>query len=38
MQFKNFPTIYFYKKNKKTEPINYDGMRDAEVILNFIED
>ena len=37
INFKNFPTIYFYKKGQKDKPVNYDGMRDAEVILNFIE-
>ena len=38
LKLDSFPTVYLYKKDDKENPINYDAMRDYEVILNFLED
>ena len=32
----SFPSIWIYKIGKKNYPIEYDGMRDYEVILDFL--
>ena len=37
-EIKSFPTVYIYKKDLKEKPIHYEGMRDYEVLLNFLED
>lgn len=38
LKFKAFPTIYLYKVGFKHQPIEYEGILEPEVILNFIED
>ena len=38
IEITSFPTILLYKKNDKQNPIKYEGMRDYEVLLNWIEE
>lgn len=33
-----FPTIKFYPKNRKQNPINYDGERTKDGFLNWLKD
>ena len=37
-RLKNFPTIRLYKKDDKVNFIEYDMIRDYEVLLNFLEE
>ncbi len=38
MELNSFPTVILYKKNDKANPVNYQGLRDYEVLLNFLEE
>lgn len=38
LEITQFPTVQLYKKDDKQNPVNYDGMRDYEVLLNWLED
>ena len=37
LEVKGYPTIKFYPKGLKQEPINYDGGREAVDIINFLK-
>lgn len=38
IKLKSFPTIYFYRPGSKDQPINYEGNKDVDSFLKFLEE
>ena len=38
VEVQGFPTLYFFKGNDKSNPIKYDGERELEALIKFVEE